>query len=473
MTRRARPARRYRHWVWLTLLWWALSALPGQAGGFDPEQMLRLPHRTLRLHFKTWPPNAEVFLLDGQGGSTKVGEADDGVMDTNINVSIVPEPLNLQVTRDGYKAEALTIPPGEQREGQAIPRTVNLHAYNPLVDLITWVKYHPLITTLVLVALAAFSTLYAGPKLRRLRLRLKRAAHLENLIASDEERDHLSGKKLGTYRVCGRIAEGGMAFVYRAVPDDTLAPSESVAIKVMKPELFSDGEVKERFRREVLILRKLNHPLVARILDWGEQKKLLYMVTELVRGETLRGKIPDSGMSPAEAMKLMAPVFEAVSHLHSKGVVHRNLKPENILVQNNGKIKVIDFGLARGIGSSRLTGNGVVLGTPAYMAPEQVKGEESDPRTDQYALGILMYELLTGKKPFRANNKMTIMHMQVTDKPATMSEVKEGIPAGMDAVVQRMLAKDPKERYPTVEDAWKDITRSAGGGSGAKVGATA
>lgn len=449
--------------VFLAGLFLMLAWVPGpflRAQGFDPNSILRPAEQSVQVIVHAWPPHAGLYL-ETRNGPIAVGTTDE---QTHVMLPVRDTSARLTVRADGYEARTFQVflPPDGSRTIVFPPTgTLRLTATNPFVDVVTWLRLYPVPAVLVLALLVGIGRFLVYPRVRRLRLKMNRARNLEALVADDEVRDTLTGRQLGKYRVCGRIAEGGMAVVYRAVPNDTLAAEESVAIKVMKPELFSDDEVRERFRREVLILRELNHPLVARIIDWGEQKKLLYMVTELVRGETLRERIPADGMSVPAAMAMLEPIFQAVTYIHSKDVVHRNLKPENIMLLPKDKIKIIDFGLARGVGSSRLTAAGVVLGTPAYMAPEQVKGEATDHRSDQYALGILVFEMVTGQKPFKANNRMTLMHMQVSDQAPRMRDVKPNVPEDVDSVVQRMLAKSADQRYPSVEAAWKDLQQVA------------
>src|SRR5262245_41305898 len=205
------------------------------------------------------------------------------------------------------------------------------------------------------------------------------------------------GQNIGKYRVLDRIGRGGMGTVYRAI-DETL--HREVAIKVLNAEL-NDPSVARRFRAEAVTVARLNHPGIATVYELFQHEGQWLMVMEFVRGETLEGLVTRKGPLPhAEAVDLCMQALAALAHAHSLGVVHRDLKPANIMFTESGAVKVMDFGIARVVGTEHLTSAGFMMGTPAYMAPEQVLGEDIDARADLYAMGVVLYHLLTAQLPF-------------------------------------------------------------------------
>src|SRR4029453_16749635 len=204
------------------------------------------------------------------------------------------------------------------------------------------------------------------------------------------------GQTVGKYRVFERIGRGGMGTVYRAL-DETL--DREVAIKVLNPEL-SDPEIARRFRAEAVTVARLNHPGIATIYELFQREDQWLMVMEFVRGETLEHLVGRIGPLPAErAADMCQQALVALGHAHRLGVVHRDLKPGNLMLTEGGSVKIMDFGIARVAGTEHLTNAGSMMGTPAYMAPEQVLGHEVDARADLYAIGVVLYRLATGKLP--------------------------------------------------------------------------
>ena len=242
-----------------------------------------------------------------------------------------------------------------------------------------------------------------------------------------------------------------MAKVYRAVPEDSMDVTQAVAIKVMNQELARDPELVRRFEREKRIYEALHHPNIVKVLSSGVFQQQFYLAMELVRGSTLRDYVLPGGLAPKKVLQLLTPVFEAVGYANTRGIVHRDLKPENIMITDQGQIKVMDFGLARGSNFSQVTATGSVLGTPGYMAPEQIEGE-LDIHSDQYALGVMLYEMLTGELPFYDDNPVTIIISHLT-KPVPSLAAKKPELARVAPVVERMLAKKPLERYRDLEHA--------------------
>ena len=267
--------------------------------------------------------------------------------------------------------------------------------------------------------------------------------------------DTIDGRagRVGRFELDGELGEGGMGIVYRSVHPTLERP---VAIKVMRrPEGEDDPRARERFLREARCMAQVHHPSVARRYDLVEYDDCgMAMVLELVEGRTLHDDLLDGGAMDAERVAAVATeLLDALQAAHAVGVIHRDIKPENVMVLDRptaagATLKLIDFGLAKpeGADDTQLTMAGHVLGTPQYMAPEQVQGEELDGRTDIYALGILMYELLAGERPFRHGQPMLLMIAQLQQTPAPLPV---GVPAELEAVVRKALAKAPEDRYQT------------------------
>jgi serine/threonine-protein kinase len=257
------------------------------------------------------------------------------------------------------------------------------------------------------------------------------------------------GKTIGKYRIVGQLGRGGMGTVYKAV-DETL--EREVAIKVLNPEL-ADTDIMRRFRVEATTLAKLNHPEIATIYELFRSDTDLFMVMEFVRGETLDKLTERSGALPPErAAALVDRVLSALEHAHRAGIVHRDMKPANVMVTEHGGVKIMDFGIARVRGSEHMTIDGFMMGTPAYMPPEQVLGQEVDGRADLYSVGVMFYRLLTGALPFRADTAIGMVQKQIADPPAPLRLHREGLPDWCEQVLQRALAKSPADRFQTAED---------------------
>jgi eukaryotic-like serine/threonine-protein kinase len=258
------------------------------------------------------------------------------------------------------------------------------------------------------------------------------------------------------YRVDAPLGSGGMSNVYRATQ---LVLGVPVAIKFLHLQLAFDPLIRERFRREALALAHIRHPGIVSLLDFGETDGELYTVMELLQGRTLVA--PDDGMPLTEAGPLFDQVLAALETCHATGVVHRDVKPSNVMVTTvNGvdHAKLIDFGLARtvGIGSEKLTVTGLIQGTPRYMAPEQCRGDHVGPPADIYAMGVLMYEILTGRDPFPVGDPATLMAHHLFLEPTSMREHVPSISEGVEALVLRAMAKDA-DRRPTATELRSDL----------------
>ncbi|MFL6214961.1 MAG: serine/threonine protein kinase [Blastocatellia bacterium] len=255
------------------------------------------------------------------------------------------------------------------------------------------------------------------------------------------------GKVIGNYKIVEKIGEGGMGAVYRGL--DTMLERE-VAIKMLKPELASQPEVLERFRTEAVTLAKLNHPNIATLYSFMRDGEDYFMVMEFVRGSTLDEVIRRHGAMMIErAVPLFCQALDGIDHAHRMGIIHRDIKPANVMLTDNGSIKVMDFGIARVLGSARMTRAGNVVGTIEYMSPEAVRGLEVDARSDVYSLGILLYEMLTGRVPFDSQSEFEMMKMQVEKAPQPPRTFTASIPVEIEQAIMRSLAKKPEARFQT------------------------
>jgi serine/threonine-protein kinase len=278
------------------------------------------------------------------------------------------------------------------------------------------------------------------------------------------------GKTVGKYRFIERLGRGGMGTVYKAL-DETL--DREVAIKVLNPEL-TDGEVMKRFRAEATTLAKLNHPEIATIFEILRSDDDLLMVMELVRGETLERLAQRCGPLPPErAAYLVGQVLDALEHAHGAGIVHRDLKPANVMVTEHGGVKIMDFGIARVAGAEHLTSDGHMMGTPAYMAPEQVVAKEVDARADLYAAGVLFYRLLTGNLPFQADTAIGMVQKQLSDQPTPAHVHRADLPDWCEDVLTRALQKSPADRFQTAEEFRRELLSRIGAAATERTGAFA
>ena len=266
---------------------------------------------------------------------------------------------------------------------------------------------------------------------------------------------------LGRYTIERELGRGGMGAVYLA-RDSKL--SERVALKTISSVLASDPEdLAERFRMEVQAARKVTHPNVIRIHDLGEDGPLLFLSMEYIEGETLFQRVKRLGSLPInEARRILCDVSSGVAAAHAAGVIHRDLKPQNVIVAGAGGkvVKVIDFGLAKTSFAEGMTATGLILGTPEYMAPEQIRGLHSDARSDVYALGAVAYYTLCGRPPFGGGTPIAVGFAQVHEPPKPPRQHRREIPAKLEEIVLRALAKDPIARYADAAE-WKEALESS------------
>ncbi len=265
--------------------------------------------------------------------------------------------------------------------------------------------------------------------------------------------DTLTGTEIGGYVIGEQLAEGGMGLVYQVFqPGGT----EALAIKLLLPGYLDDEEIQHRFKREITLMQNLRHPNIIPVRDAGTEKGIMYYVMPLVRGPSLFDLLTRRRFTPLTAWQILNPVAQALDYAHKRGVIHRDIKPGNILVESRivegertNHIYLVDFGLSKATDASTLTKPGYSLGTPHYMAPEQVVNQPMTPQTDIYSLGVVMYETLLGRLPFYAKKLQEIAFKHVHEKPPTPRSLREDFPKPLEPILLRAMAKDPAARFRT------------------------
>ena len=277
----------------------------------------------------------------------------------------------------------------------------------------------------------------------------------------DTDEVRLEGRKLaGRYLLEEEIAAGGMGAIWRA-RDEVL--DRSVAVKILHDRLAKESEVLDRFRLEAVAAARLSHPSVVRVFDTGVDDGVCFIVMEMFEGQTLAELSAGRGPhDPPEAARIARSILHGLAHAHREGVVHRDVKPQNVLVDAAGLVKVTDFGIAKAaFAQNDLTTTGSLLGTARYLAPEQVSEGPVDARTDVYSTGVVLYELLTGRPPFEAETHIATATMRLTNDPVPPGALRPGIPRALDAVVMKALARDSDERYQSADEMSAALDRAA------------
>lgn len=257
----------------------------------------------------------------------------------------------------------------------------------------------------------------------------------------------LIGHSLGHYRLVEEVGRGGMATVCRAI--DTRNNTE-VAIKVLSPTISGDNRFVRRFKREGSLLAGLKHPNIVPVLGYGDSKGMAYMVMPFIKGDSLQDRLERSKISKKDRERWITQIADALKFAHSQGIIHRDVKPSNVMIDKSGNALLTDFGLAREVeGSNTLTGS-MLLGTPAYMAPEQGRGDLVDARSDQYSFGVILYQLITGKLPFEADSPMGTVLKHIQEPVPRPTRFVPDMSPALERVILKCLAKDPEYRYPSV-----------------------
>lgn len=281
----------------------------------------------------------------------------------------------------------------------------------------------------------------------------------------EDDAKNVTVKTIGRYRIVEKLGEGGLGSVYKGTDPLT---GQTVALKVLLKQFSGNTTFGQRFSREASVAASLRHENIVSCLDFGAEKGMQYLVMEYVEGQTLRSKLDESGpFSEKDALAAIKAMAQALNVAHAKGIVHRDIRPENVIVSKAGVLKLADFGTAKSfLEDESLSRTGVVLGTPHFMSPEQVRSEKDiDPRADLYSLGVSLYLLLTGKVPFDAPRKLDIMQMHLQATPAPLAQSAPNVSAGTAAIVQKLLAKDRASRYPSAQSLIADIDRVLAGES--------
>ncbi|MFN8460156.1 MAG: serine/threonine-protein kinase [Anaerolineales bacterium] len=265
------------------------------------------------------------------------------------------------------------------------------------------------------------------------------------------------GQMLGSYRIIGQVGKGGMATVYKAYQ---ASMDRNVAIKVLPRQLAESPEFAARFQQEARIIARLEHPHILPVFDFGESDGVTYFVMRYLEAGTLKTKMEAGPLSLNEIDRLFTQLAEALNYAHGHGIVHRDLKPANALIDNDGNLFLTDFGIAKLLESAspRLTQTDAILGTPAYISPEQAKAESINQRSDIYSLGIILYEMVTGSVPFVADTPLAVILKHISDPLPPPSILKKDIPESIERVILKALAKEPTDRYATASEflsAWK------------------
>ena len=266
------------------------------------------------------------------------------------------------------------------------------------------------------------------------------------------------GPTLGAYQILGKLGKGGMGEVYRA-RDPRL--DRTVAIKVLPPHVAASPEARQRFEREAVSIAKLSHPNILSIFEFGLHGRTAFVVTELVDGETLRARLIGGSLPPRRAVAYALQIARGMAAAHARGIVHRDLKPENVMITRDDQVKILDFGLAKPVeaGDSDLTRGadvattpGVVLGTFGYMAPEQARGQAADHRTDIFAFGAVLYEMLSGERAFQGATTADTMAAVLTKDPPELDATRSSLSPALDRIIRRCLEKTPDLRFQSADD---------------------
>ncbi|MBM3465598.1 MAG: hypothetical protein FJX76_26205, partial [Armatimonadetes bacterium] len=385
-----------------------LLLLTAAAHAWEPDQ-----RDAATVTFHTFPSGATVSIIGLRKNTL-------GLSGTPVTVNVPTREdatLRARFELEGYRPFDVDVRAEDLRRGRLpLEGSYSLTPDGLFGPAGLFVKRYPYVP-LALIALIAWTI----PRQRRM-LKLRS-------VAKDPD-DPNVGKVLHNWLFTRRLGSGGNATVYEAIPASTLDFSKATAVKVMRADAV-DEEFLRRFAREFHICKSLHHPGIVRVLDWQDGDPMCIEM-ELVRGRTLRSFIVPGGMPLDETVKLLRPIAEAVDYAHMKKIVHNDLKPGNILVTDDLTIRVLDFGVATGAQHTRLTATGDALGTPGYMAPEQFDGIRNEPRSDQYAFGVIVFEMLTGERPFDTSDAMRCMADTLNTPPPRIVNIPDPVADAVD-----------------------------------------
>ncbi len=262
------------------------------------------------------------------------------------------------------------------------------------------------------------------------------------------------GKTISHYKILEKLGEGGMGVVYKA--EDTKL-KRTVALKFLPQNTFAGEEEKNRFIREAQSAASLEHSNIFTVYEIDEADGQIFIAMAFIDGESLKEKIEKGPMKLKEAVNIACQVCDGLYEAHEKGIVHRDIKPANIMITSKGQVKIMDFGLAKAVGRSRLTKTKSSMGTVAYMSPEQTNGEDVDSRSDVWSLGVVLYEMISGQLPFKGDYEQAILYSVMNEDAESLTSLRPGVPLGLQRVVEKALAKNPEERYQNVDEMLVDL----------------
>jgi len=266
------------------------------------------------------------------------------------------------------------------------------------------------------------------------------------------------GRTISHYRILAKLGEGGMGVVYKA---KDLKLKRTVALKFLPPELTRDDDAKTRFIHEAQAASSLDHPNICNIHEVDEtDDSQLFIAMACYEGETLKERITRGPLPLNQSVDIARQVAEGLAKAHEQGIIHRDIKPANIFLTTDGLVKIVDFGLAKLSGQTRMTRDGTTLGTVAYLSPEQARGEEVDARADIWSLGVTLYEMVTGRLPFEGEHEQAVLRSILDDEPESVTALRARVPMEMDRVLGKCQAKNPEERYQTAADLIADLDNS-------------
>ena len=259
----------------------------------------------------------------------------------------------------------------------------------------------------------------------------------------------MKDKIVSHYKIIEKLSEGGMGVLYLA---EDININRKAVLKFLPPDVANNDDINSRFKREAQAAGSLSHPNIVTIYDVGVHEGKSFIAMEFVGGKTLREIINRDELTIERIINISIQICEGINEAHSKGIIHRDIKPENIIIDEKGRVKILDFGLARIEGKSQLTKDGSTLGTVKYMSPEQIRNEKVDQRTDIWSVGVMLYEMITGRYPFKGEYEASLFYSIINDQPEPIARYKSGISEGFQRIIDKALDKDPETRYQHVDD---------------------